>query len=101
MTYDGKLALRHRAPEPWLDEERLSKVLEVASEKFWAVIAQEYWEILTGDVDPFVALEWDEVVHRHVTEWLKSNSCSEPKLVKVNSLGYVCGCGKNLSWLPA
>lgn len=52
---------------------RIEDAIEKATEAFWAVIAEEFPEVKTGDVDPLYSMEWDRFVERHVKAWLRGN----------------------------
>ena len=57
-----------------MNEERMQKAIQEASDAFWAKIAEEYKEIKTGDVAPLNAFEFDIACEKIVKHWIESNS---------------------------
>jgi len=53
--------------------DRLNKTVQDAEYAFWAVVAEEYEEIKTGDCDPFEAIKFTESLKRQVISWYVNN----------------------------
>lgn len=55
------------------DKQRLSEVIEDAQMAFWAVVADKYPEITTGDFSPQDSIELDDALTKAVISWLDGN----------------------------
>jgi len=55
------------------DKQRLREVIEDAQMAFWAVVAEKYPEITTGDFSPQDSAQLDEALMKAVTSWLDEN----------------------------
>lgn len=55
------------------DKKRLSEVIEDAQMAFWAVVADKYPEITTGDFSPQDSIELDDALTKAVISWLDGN----------------------------
>ncbi len=53
--------------------DRLDKTVQNAEYAFWAVVAEEYQEIKTGDCDPFESVKFTEMLKRQVISWWINN----------------------------
>ena len=53
--------------------DRLDRTVRNAEYAFWAVVAEEYEEIKTGDCDPFEAIKFTESLKRQVISWYVNN----------------------------
>lgn len=50
--------------------------VRVAQDAFWAVVAQRFPEVATGDLPPDAEVAFDEACHRVVWTWLGANTGS-------------------------
>lgn len=50
--------------------------VRAAQDAFWAVIAERFPEVSTGDLPPDVDAAFDDACHRVVWSWLGSNTGS-------------------------
>lgn len=55
------------------DKKRLCGVIEDAQMAFWAVVADKYPEITTGDFSPEDTIELDDALTKAVISWLDGN----------------------------
>ena len=53
--------------------DRLDKIVQDAEYAFWAVVAENYDEIRTGDCDPFEAIRFTESLKRQIISWYVNN----------------------------
>ncbi len=56
-----------------MDMQRKNKAIENAQAAFWKVIAVEYPEAKTGDIDPIISHDFDMACNVTVGEWIKDN----------------------------
>lgn len=55
------------------EQQRKAKALDDAQFAFWAVIAESYPEVTTGDFPPECHFKWDADTREALTTWLKYN----------------------------
>ena len=53
--------------------DRLDRIVRDAEYAFWAVVAEEYQEIKTGDCDPFDAIRFTETLKCQIISWYVTN----------------------------
>lgn len=53
---------------------RFVDAIRNADDAFWAVIAESYPEITSGDLAPEIVMELQMVMETSVAQWLKSNA---------------------------
>jgi hypothetical protein len=66
------------------DKKRLEEAVEKAGEAFWAVIAESYPEIKSGDFPPDATFAFDNAQEKAVKTWLGFNGYKSSYFTKTN-----------------
>jgi hypothetical protein len=56
-----------------MDEDRIEKALDKGEDAFWAAIAAQFPEAVTGDLSPDMVLTLRRTMERAVREWVNAN----------------------------
>ena len=55
------------------DQELAYMIASIAEYSFWDTVASKCPDIVTGDLDPTLAIEFSELCNQVVFEWIKTN----------------------------
>ena len=69
--------MQKKMSEP--SKDRVTKAVREAEFAFWAVIAKEFPEIRTGDVEPWEAMLFSGELEDGVRRWYNDNKDDEPE----------------------
>jgi hypothetical protein len=56
-----------------VQQARISKVMQKAQNAFWAVVAKEFKEVKSGDMDPMQTMKMEDDMMESIHVWLENN----------------------------
>ena len=60
-----------------MDANRIENVHDEAQLAYWAVVAEKFQDIATGDLDPVSVAQFDEAGIKAITDWYEANKPSK------------------------
>jgi hypothetical protein len=56
-----------------VQQARISKAMQKAQNAFWAVVAKEFKEVKSGDMDPMQTMKMEDDMMEAINVWLENN----------------------------